>query len=356
MARYKQRGKTFPKTLVWILLASIIPVIVVVSSFFSLFRPLPYDQDEQLNFEPPHIGYNVYVKNKTDNERGNADRTVKNLQRHNFPNAEKVMFLDHLFRIKVETCRSLAEAEQIAERLRKRGFTPVKISEPNWFGRDHHGRDAFRRIIASAKSFFFPGLLAVAIALSFGSILGVFAGFYGGQIHFWLFRIITEVLGSFPRLIFILLIYAIFDFNIWYFMIVVGILHIPKIAQLVKAKVVALENSEFLEAAKALGLKDITIIFKHILWKNCLASLMIQITYGMADAILVETTMSYLIRLDTPEPTLGRMIYFASQRVSKSWESWWAVGFPALVLIIAIVSFHQLGDALNSIPAIKRSS
>src|SRR5205809_7496207 len=160
-------------------------------------------------------------------------------------------------------------------------------------GTDFLGRDLQARLILGIQAYFLPGLLAITISVVGGSVLGILAGYRGG----WFDTIITyfdNLLDSFPRLVLILLVIAAFKADIYYVMGVVGITGAPAIASLIAGKIQFLRTKSFIEAAHVLGLSTRVIVVKHILWYNCAPLLIIQATLGMGEAILVETSLSYL--------------------------------------------------------------
>ncbi|HMH19065.1 MAG TPA: ABC transporter permease [Burkholderiales bacterium] len=219
-------------------------------------------------------------------------------------------------------------------------------------GTDFLGRDLQARLILGIQAYFLPGLLAITISVVGGSVLGILAGYRGG----WFDTIITyfdNLIDSFPRLVLILLVIAAFRPGIYYVMVVVGITSMPAIASLIAGKIAFLRQKNFIEAAHALGLPARTVILKHILWFNCRALLVIQATLGMAEAILIETSLSYLgFGVQEPTPSWGNMVqaganYFLQGR-------FWPSTAPALAILATILGFQLLGDGLNNLLEGKR--
>jgi len=220
-------------------------------------------------------------------------------------------------------------------------------------GTDFMGRDMLSRLIMGIQAYFLPGLLAILIALLFGVILGVLAGYRGG---WWDTGItyFTNLVDSFPRLVLMLLVIAAFKPDIWYIMLVLGVTNIPVVASLVKGKILFLRQKNFIEADIALGVPTSTIILKHILWHNCRSVLIIQATLGMAEAILMETSLSYLgFGVQEPTPSWGNMVQAGSNYFMKG--QFWPSTAPALAILFTILGFHLLGDGLNNILEGKRN-
>ncbi len=219
-------------------------------------------------------------------------------------------------------------------------------------GTDFMGRDMLSRLVVGIQAYFLPGLLAIFIALFLGTILGVLAGYRGGKFD-TVITYLTNLIDSFPRLVLILLVIAAFKPDIYVIMLVVGITNVPAVASLVKGKILFLKQKNFIEADIALGLPTGTIILKHILWHNCRSILIIQATLGMAEAILMETSLSYLgFGVQEPTPSWGNMVLAGSNYFMKG--QFWPSTAPALAILLTILGFHLLGDGLNNILEGKR--
>jgi peptide/nickel transport system permease protein len=219
-------------------------------------------------------------------------------------------------------------------------------------GTDFLGRDLQSRLILGIQAYFLPGLLAIAISVAGGAVLGVLAGYKGGAFEAAV-TYLANLLDSFPRLVLILLVIAAFKADIYYVMVVVGITGMPPTANLVSGKIAFLRQKSFIEAAHALGLPAHTVILKHILWLNCRALLVIQATLGMAEAILVETSLSYLgFGVQEPTPSWGNMVQAGANYFLQG--NFWPSTAPALAILATILGFQLLGDGLNNLLEGKR--
>ncbi|HAK59350.1 MAG TPA: peptide ABC transporter permease [Nitrospiraceae bacterium] len=219
-------------------------------------------------------------------------------------------------------------------------------------GTDFLGRDMLSRLILGIQAYFLPGLLAIAISLSFGTVLGVLAGYRGGRFDTGI-TYFTNLVDSFPRLVLILLVIAAFKPDIYYIMIVVGLTNVPVVASLIKGKIHFLRQKNFIEAAVSLGLPTRTIILKHILWHNCRSLFIIQATLGMGEAILIETSLSYLgFGVQEPMPSWGNMVQSGANYFMQG--KFWPSTAPALAILFTILGFHLLGDGLNNMLEGKR--
>jgi len=219
-------------------------------------------------------------------------------------------------------------------------------------GTDFMGRDILSRLIVGIQAYFLPGLLAIFIALFFGTMLGVAAGYGSGTFNAGV-TYFTNLVDSFPRLVLILLVIAAFKPDIYCIMMVVGFTNLPIVTSLIKGKIQFLKQKNFIEADIALGLPTSTIILKHILWHNCRSLLIIQATLGMAEAILMETSLSYLgFGVQEPTPSWGNMVQSGANYFMQG--KFWPSTAPALAILFTILGFHVLGDGLNNILEGKR--
>jgi peptide/nickel transport system permease protein len=221
------------------------------------------------------------------------------------------------------------------------------FTEGYLLGTDFMGRDILTRLILGIQAYFLPGILAVVIALGLGSLLGVLAGYWRRRFETAV-TYFSNLIDSLPRLVLMLLVIAAFRPNIYTIMVVFGITTAPTIAMLVKGKVMMLRERNFIESAVALGLSPGTIIFKHILWYNCRALLLIQATIGMAEAVLIETSLSYLgFGVQEPTPSWGNMVQAGANYLLQG--NFWPSTAPAIAIMMTVLGFHLLGDGLNNI-------
>ena len=221
-------------------------------------------------------------------------------------------------------------------------------------GTDFLGRDILSRLIVGIQAYFLPGVLAVVISLALGATLGVTAGYRGGRAEA-LVTYLSNLVDAVPRLVLILLVIAAFRADIYYVMLVVGITGAPAVASIIAGKIQFLRQKSFIEAAHVLGLPTRVIVLKHILWYNCAPLLIIQATLGMGEAILVETSLSYLgFGVQEPTPSWGNMVQAGANYFFHG--KFWPSTAPALAILFTILGFHLLGDGLNNILESKSAS
>jgi len=218
-------------------------------------------------------------------------------------------------------------------------------------GTDELGRDVFTRLIHGGKTTMTVGAVSVIIALIIGVITGGLAGYFGGKVDMVVMRV-SEVIGALPFLPFALLLSAIIGSSVsitirmYLIMLVLGLLSWTGICRLVRAQILAEREKEFVVAAKAMGVKEGSIIFKHIL-PNVLSVLMVQATLSFATCMLTESSLSYLgFGISPPTPTWGNMLTGANNSVVIQ-QYWWRWVFPASIFGICTICINLIGDSLR---------
>jgi peptide/nickel transport system permease protein len=217
-------------------------------------------------------------------------------------------------------------------------------SHAHLFGTDELGRDILSRTIYGARISLIVAVSVVSISLAIGMIAGALAGFYGG----WLDAVINiYVMNAFLALPGILLAIAFVAFlgpGLWNLIFALSIGGWVGYARLVRAQVMAVKEREFVEAARALGAGDLRIFLKHIL-PNIVQPLIVQAAIGMAGAVLAEATLSFLgLGIPPPAASWGSMLNDAR---SHLFESPHMVAFPAVAVMLCVLSFNFIGDALR---------
>jgi peptide/nickel transport system permease protein len=187
------------------------------------------------------------------------------------------------------------------------------------------------------------GLVAVSIALLIGVVVGALAGFYVGVIDVVLSRII-EVVICFPFLFLILAVIVFLPPSIYNIMIVIGITRWTSIARYTRGEFMKVREQEFTEAARALGVSDKRIIFRHIL-PNSLAPVLVAATFGVANAILIEAALSFLgLGIQPPTPSWGEILSVGRQHIEIAW---WLATFPGLAIFLTVTAYNLLGEGLR---------
>ncbi len=234
----------------------------------------------------------------------------------------------------------LAGADPLAQNLAGQAQAP---SAAHWFGTDKLGRDLFARIVYGARISIRIGFVAVGLAITVGTLIGLVGGYAGGRLDAFLMGAM-DIMLAFPSIILAIGITTILGPSITNLMIAVGIVYVPQYARLARSSVINLRDTEFVEAARALGTSTGAILGRHIL-PNILAPLLVQATLGVATAELEAAGLSYLgLGARPPMPEWGAMLNDARDY----WLSApWALIFPGVSITILVLGFNLLGDGLR---------
>jgi peptide/nickel transport system permease protein len=217
-------------------------------------------------------------------------------------------------------------------------------SRSHWFGTDELGRDILSRIIYGARISLLVGASVVATSLILGLITGSIAGYYGGGIDRFFNVVVMNAFLSFPGILLAIAFVAFRGPGIFNLVLALSLGGWVGYARLVRGQVLAAREREFVEAARALGASDLRIIVRHIL-PNIIQPVVVQSAIGMAGAILAEATMSFL-GLGVPPPTASWGTMLNDGR-AHLFDAPHLVLFPALAVMLAVLSFNFIGDALR---------
>ena len=222
---------------------------------------------------------------------------------------------------------------------------PAPPSASHLLGTDLSGRDVLSRVSHGARVSLIVGFGAVAVYLFLGTMIGLLAGFFGGAIDQILMRL-TDTILSIPLLLLVIIFVAVAGPSLISLIVVIGLLGWPNVARIVRGQVLTFREAEFIMAARVIGVDDARIILRH-LFPNLIGTLTVVATLGIASAIILEASLSFLgLGVQAPTPSLGNMIIEARQPAVLRAAPW--LWLPPGILIAALVlSVNFIGDGLR---------
>jgi len=220
-------------------------------------------------------------------------------------------------------------------------------SSEHWLGTDEIGRDVLARLLYGGRVSMMVALAAVFFQAVLGLLLGSIAGYKSGIADMLIMRV-TDIIMCFPFYAMAITLAAILGASSWNVILIIGVLHWTGIARLVRAELLSLRESGYVQAAKSMGVNSFTVIYRHLL-RNAYAPIIVNLTLAVANAILAEAALSFIgLGVKQPQPSWGNMLS-AAQSIRVIDYEWWLWVPPGLTIVLMVLAINFIGEGLSRV-------
>ena len=224
-----------------------------------------------------------------------------------------------------------------------RGMRGVSPSASHPFGYDHLGRDLLSRVIFGTRVALLVGLIATGIAVTLGVVIGAVAGYFGSSVDMLISRVI-DTLMAFPIIALLVVLAAVLGPSLVTTIVVIGMTGWARFARVVRADVMSLKATDFVIAARAVGVRDWRIIWRHLL-PNVMGPIIVLATLGIGGIIILESALSFLgLGIRPPNPSWGGTLADGRAFILRFPH---IAFFPGLMIVVTVLAFNFLGDGLR---------
>lgn len=240
----------------------------------------------------------------------------------------------------VRTVIPYSASDRLRDRPENRLQPPNRV---HWLGTENYGADLLSRMIHASRIALAIGFIATGLAVVIGIMVGAMMGYFAGTVDLLGMRVI-EILEAIPRLVLLIAIAAAWGRNLYLMMAVIGLLSWTGDARFIRAEFLKLRKQDFVQAAIATGLPLRSILFRHML-PNGISPVLVSASFGVASAILLESTLSFLGLGLVDEPSWGEMLNQA--RAGGTGFNWWIATFPGLAIFLTVFAYNLVGESIR---------
>lgn len=230
------------------------------------------------------------------------------------------------------------EEQRVLERL-------APPSAQHILGTDELGRDVFTRLLYGARVSLMVGIVPTLISMAVGAVLGILAGYKGGIVDTVIMRL-ADIMLAFPSMLLAMVIMYILGDGLVNIFLALALVNWASVARIVRSETLKLKSSEYVEAARSIGVSPFKIMARHI-FPNCLPSMIVLFTLNIPAAILSESSLSFLgLGIKAPQASWGLMVNWGRQFL---WDKPWLSLAPSLAIMLVVMAFNFLGDGLRDV-------